>query len=431
MNPEFSISLPAIIAALRNNRGKAFLAFCLMVTLAGLAIIFLPKEFRSEAYIFVRLGRESVSLDPTATTGSTISVLESRENEVNSIRDMLQSRTLIEGIVDSIGPEVVLGEEELGNTLISEEDWPKEDYQKSPRQQAIKLLYQKLYVESARKSSVLIVGVEVSSPKLAQRILQVYLDCYKSMHTSAHQTPDSNQFFANQSTILRAQWQTLMKDLQNLKKEAGIVSIEGASDNLKEQINETESQIMEVQSSRDATLGRLAELNKMGKNKINIERIRELRVGAITGLASLDAEYVTLKNQMEELRAKSVELNRNEVKVRQMEQEVAVAETNYAQYRELHEQTRIEEALLSSKITNVKIVQKPSYIPKPVSPKRRLIAALGLFAGLVSAFMVAMISEFYFKLQIDDTRNSADEGATDGGTTEGAIGGLAGFRGTS
>ena len=45
--------------------------------------------------------------------------------------------------------------------------------------------------------------------------------------------------------------------------------------------------------------------------------------------------------------------------------------------------------------------------------------------------MVAMINEFYFKLRIDDTRNSADEGATDGGATEGAIGGLAGFRGTS
>lgn len=411
MNPDFAISIPAIIAALKNNMGRALLTLLFTLALAALAIIFLPREYRSEAIIFVRLGRESVSLDPTATTGSTISVLESRENEVNSIRDMLQSRTLLESVVDSLGPKVVLGKEEIRDQLISPEDWPTDDYEKSPRQMAIKLLFKKLYVQNARKSSVLLVGVDASAPKLAQRILQVYLESYKAMHTSAHQTPDSNQFFAKQSNFLREQWRTMMKDLQDLKKEAGVVSIESARENLKGQINETQSQIMEIESRRDATIGRIAELNKMRRNPLNIQRTRELLVSAKTSLASMDAEYETLKLQRNELLEKTAVLNRNEVKIRQMKQEVNVAEVNYAQYRELHEQTRIEEAMFSSKITNVKIVQQPSFIPKAVSPKKRLIAAAGLMAGLAGAFMIAMVSEFYLKRRRDDTPSPTSEGS--------------------
>ena len=395
MNSESPISLKFLYDALRINRGTAILAFVSIMVLTSLAIIFLPREYRSEAIIFVRLGRESVSLDPTATTGSTISVLESRDNEVNSIRDMLHSRTLLETVVDRLGPEVVLGDEDIPAELLPIDDAAEDDFERSPRQKAIKLLLKKLYVISARKSSVLQIGVDVSSPKLAQRVLQVYLDSYKAMHTAAHQTPDSNEFFAKQSTLLQKQWKTSMNELREIKKDAGVVSIVGAQDILKDQVNETQTQIMDVRSQRDATAARLKKFESLSTQPLVVRKVRDSLIEAKTDLAAMEAELETLEKQMAELLDRSAELNRVEVKIKELEQEVSVSETNYGQYRELHEQTRIEEALLTSKFTNVKIVQAPTYIPKAVSPKKRLIAVTGFLAAVTGALLAVLLLEFW------------------------------------
>ena len=395
MNPDFSISVPFLLGALKNNFGKALLTLLATLTLAALAIFFLPRTYLSEAVVFVRLGRESVSLDPTATTGSRIQVLESRESEVNSIRDMLTSREVMEAVVDTMGADVVLGDEDLPDSFTASENLPEDDFVKSPRQMAIQMLVEEIYVISERKSSVLKVGVEASSPQLARRILQVYLDCYKSVHTQAHQTPESNQFFENQSGLLQVQWKDRMRQLQESKKRAGVVSIEGAQDILKAQVSETQLLYKQVESKRSSTAAKVKMLGGMSENPLNARALREELIEAESELASMEAESNKIMSQLSELKSQAEQLNRDEVEIRQLEQEVAVAAANYAQYRELHEQTRIEAALLSSKFTNVKIIQEPSFVPKSVGPKKKLLAAAGLVCGFSGAFLVAILSEIF------------------------------------
>ena len=62
--------------------------------------------------------------------------------------------------------------------------------------------------------------------------------------------------------------------------------------------------------------------------------------------------------------------------------------------------SRIEEALHSSQFTNVRVVQPPSFVPKPISPNRKLIAA----AGLVAATTGAILTVFFFELFWDPSR---------------------------
>ncbi len=81
---ERPLLLRDLVRVFFRHKGKIF-AWCLLV-LGGLAaaILVLPRKYASDARLFVRLGRESVTLDPTATTGQMIQVLESRENQMNS-----------------------------------------------------------------------------------------------------------------------------------------------------------------------------------------------------------------------------------------------------------------------------------------------------------------------------------------------------------
>ena len=91
----------------RHKRRSLVFFFCVM-TVMTLATFLFPEIFRSEATLMVRLGRESVSLDPTATTGQVVSIGMDKENEINSELAILQSRELAEKVVDAIGVDMIL-----------------------------------------------------------------------------------------------------------------------------------------------------------------------------------------------------------------------------------------------------------------------------------------------------------------------------------
>ena len=388
------LSLSTLLSAARNHWFAASLVMFLTLLLAVLAMMFLPKKYLSEAMIFVKLGRETVSLDPTATTGNMVSVLESRDNEINSIRDMLYSRAILERVVDRIGPEVVLGDAPLTDESFEGNFVPGTDYKNSPRQKAIRALIESTGVYNSRQSSVLKLSVEAASPELAQRILGEYLDVYLAMHTDAHQTPESNKFFEEQSRLLKIQWQEAMKALQIAKEDAGVVSIEGARDNLKVQTHETQSALMSVESRLSSTQARLKKFEAIiNKNPLDQQRIGGNYLAAKGELSGMLAEKKALETQLESMLDKAAKLNRDEVAIGSLEQEVQIAATNFGQYQELHEQTRIENALHSNRFTNVRIVQEPSYVPKHVSPSKSLIGVAGLVAGSSGAVLIAVLLE--------------------------------------
>ena len=96
-----------ILSSLFRYKWRVMAVMLLTLVAGAGAILLFPKKYESEANLFVRLGRGSASLDP-ATIGQTISIQESRESEMNSIVDMLESRGLAERIVNQIGEERIL-----------------------------------------------------------------------------------------------------------------------------------------------------------------------------------------------------------------------------------------------------------------------------------------------------------------------------------
>ena len=58
--------------------------FCAVIALTFVVIALYPRSYSSEAKLLIRIGRESVALDPTATTGETIMLQKTQTDEVNS-----------------------------------------------------------------------------------------------------------------------------------------------------------------------------------------------------------------------------------------------------------------------------------------------------------------------------------------------------------
>ncbi len=104
-SPE-SWTLIDYFAALWRYKWRA-LAVCLVAIGAGVAfIVYMPKKYESEAKLFVRIGRENATLDPTVIKGDQIAVAssQSRETEINSIVEHLKSRGILQKAMDKVYP---------------------------------------------------------------------------------------------------------------------------------------------------------------------------------------------------------------------------------------------------------------------------------------------------------------------------------------
>src|SRR5947209_3567070 len=95
-----------------HHKGKMLVFFLAVMGAVTVYTFLSPRAYRSQAKLFVRLGRENATLDPTATVGQApvIAVPQSRENEINTAVEILKSRVLLEKVADAVGAGAILGE---------------------------------------------------------------------------------------------------------------------------------------------------------------------------------------------------------------------------------------------------------------------------------------------------------------------------------
>jgi uncharacterized protein involved in exopolysaccharide biosynthesis len=275
-----------LFGSLRRRKISALFAFAFTLLLVLVGIALCPRTYRSEAKLFVRMGRESVTLDPTATTGQFVPVQSSREIEIRSIRDILESRVLMEKVVEKLGPEYILdppyatAEDKMVAAANSQPTWLEDamditvenvrHYAALVRlsdpvpetEQAVKKLTKTLEVDGGAKSSIILLELESKSPSAAQKILQTYLDVYRELHVRVNRSQENYAFFATQTERLHDQLVLARKKMQQAKDAQGLVSIEVRKTNLQDQISGVEKEIRGVEAKLSGTKASLAASNK-------------------------------------------------------------------------------------------------------------------------------------------------------------------------
>ncbi len=236
-----------------------------------LGLVLFPRTYTSEARVFVRLGKESVALDPTATVGPTVNMNESRESEINSELEILRSQALLEDTVDALGAEYVLGGgDESGESggLLKTALLPVKYVQDlltsyrgiTAEEYAIAKLKKAIVPTVPRKSNVIVVQCRAKRPELAQKILATYVDAFLARHAKANRTSGSYDFFVEQSDLLRTQLQDATDSLRQAKNDAGLITIEGQRDKLQSQNNSIEAEILSTGRSLSAVEAKIASL---------------------------------------------------------------------------------------------------------------------------------------------------------------------------
>jgi len=252
-------SLGDILRIFFRHRRIVLSFFALVMIATGLYVLFVPRQYKSEAKLFVRLGRENVGLDATTTLGQAppmTSVPASREEEINTVVLILESRGLLERVVDTIGAETILDpishplHKSTGSTEKAEANAkaaaavaePDQDSSgimatvasglehlglKSPlslRERAVVQLRKHLTVEAAKKSNVILLAHEGPSPKVSQEIMAKLIDFYLDEHVRMNRTPHAHDFLKEQASALKMKLAGQEDRLRLLKNSTGLAS---------------------------------------------------------------------------------------------------------------------------------------------------------------------------------------------------------------
>jgi len=300
----FSLSPRDMARALYRHKGKAFLFFLLAVGGAVAAALLIPPRYVSEAKVFVRLGRESVALDPTATTGPTVSVYEPREIEINSIIEVLRSRAIAEKVVEKLTPERILGDAKQ-ETLLASVSLPAgiSPSKAVPSQEqltsdAIDEVDDSLDVYAPKRSTVISLAYEADSPELAQLVVDTVIEVYLAEHARIHRTAGSYDFFDEQEKLLREKLEGANAALRDAKNAIGLGSIEGRRETLQSMLGAIESQIAATEAEAAGSKAKAARLDETVS--LLPQRMTVQEVSGIANVAADSMRQVLYQLELEE-----------------------------------------------------------------------------------------------------------------------------------
>ncbi|MEM7810784.1 MAG: GNVR domain-containing protein [Planctomycetota bacterium] len=334
----------------RRVLSAGFLAGVVTLTVLGLMVA--PRTYESQAKLFVAIGDESVGLDPTATTSQTLSVLESRETELNSILEVLSSRVILEEIVGVLGTDAILdegplpprpGEEDadggqpsgrfsLPLPSLSGLVYPvtnaiglSDSY--SEEEKAVRALSSMIETGLTEKSSVITLSVEADSPQLAQRVAEEAIRSFQGKHREVNQIAGSKAFFAEQAEVLKDDFDAAAEALAAARDDLGVVTIEGRRAAIEAQVVTLEADRLDTEKQLSAVEAEIATIRAM-LSRMPESEVAETVVGAANSAADdLRKQISTLKVTESQLLLKYTERHPRVVEVRS---QIAEAEDRLA-----------------------------------------------------------------------------------------------------
>jgi len=262
-----------------RHKWKVVWFFIAVVVLVAIISVLSPKIYRSEGELLIKIGRESVALDPTVAPNQIVDsgAGAQRENELNSELAILQNRELIGKVVDTIGVDAVLkgydketGGQGIMQTVMSLPgklvSLPFEGISKllslfdsektrklKKREKAIDELLDNFKAETIKRSNTISVYYEAKSPGMAQKVLSTLITFYLDKHIQAHRTEGSYQFFENQKKRL---YEALVKtgdELRELRNKTKIGSLEPQKDLVMKRIGYLKREIESTEAERSVS----------------------------------------------------------------------------------------------------------------------------------------------------------------------------------
>ena len=282
-----------LAAALRRRKWTIGIVFAVTVLVVYALVLVLPERYECEARLLVKLGRENTEVPLTVEKGDVYSSGVQKE-EINSYIQLLLSRELIEGAIES--PEVG------GVEAFRPTDPPAETtFQKikaaakdawretkaglrsgliglglreplEEREKAILTVQKQLSAEREKDSNVIRMSLQLGNRELSERLVEKLIDLYLERHVEVRRNAEVRNIFERQAGKHRKELARLQDKAAGIRRRYGITNVEeqqrrllGRLNDLYSRIDAQEAEAVELAERQAVLAGRLAELPEMIK----------------------------------------------------------------------------------------------------------------------------------------------------------------------
>lgn len=291
--------------------------FCLVVTATACWIIFVPGEYESTAKVYVRVGRENNTLDPSATTGQTVNIQQTLESEINSMLQILESRETAERVVAEVGVDLILANDIPDKPSADSTDSKKASgpswlsrikgtvlptrFDETPQSLAVKAVQKRMTSWAPKKANVIEISYRSGHPKLSQMVTKSITRAFIEEHLRVTQTEGSLLFFVSQTEQLKERLTSIEEELTEAKSSSSLVSIEGQQAILEEQAKSIRTRTLTNNSLLESSQ---AKVKKIGE----ILEVLPLRVEADQTTAENHPGWYSLREKLFDLQIREHEL---------------------------------------------------------------------------------------------------------------------------
>lgn len=278
---------PRYVEAIFRRKFMICGALLASLLVAWLALILLPKQYESEAKLMIRVGRESVALDPSATTSQTLMLQKTQEEEVNSALDLLRSRRIAERTVDKLGAENI-NAGELPNADVEPQQLdplskflqPASSFAKqsltsllyatgikqelSQRELAVMELTKRLEINAERRSAVVSIQAFSRTPQMAQAIAQTVSEEFISEYLEVTHNAGSYAFFTAQAQEANEIRSALADQKNRFMHDRKLMTITANQSILVDQLGTIEREVIAAHAELDQALAEIEDVaNKL------------------------------------------------------------------------------------------------------------------------------------------------------------------------
>jgi len=260
---------PGWLAGWRRHKVLGTSFFVVAMAIVVVATWLAPKQYRSEGALYFRLGRENTTLDPTATVGQGPVMISpsSREREVNSILEILQSRGMAEALVDAVGGDAILRDGESVSESADESAGLMARLGIRPeldrREQAVLRVGGRLQVTAADEANIIWVAYESHTPAFARRVVDELIACYQQKHLEVHRSAGSRNFLTEQTESAKQRLADAESSLATVKQRTRLIAPDEQRQALVSQAARLEMSLLENEVAEKSMALRVQTLQAM------------------------------------------------------------------------------------------------------------------------------------------------------------------------
>jgi uncharacterized protein involved in exopolysaccharide biosynthesis len=246
-------SLRDFLRILFKRKTQILVFFCATFFTVAVGTFLTKPTYQAVAQILVKLGRENIYVPASGSANPVINF--NREEQINSEIEILKSRSLAMEVLKALGPETVYANIGAGSGGLRAAILPSAGSPRTPAENALLRMQKALDVQGIKKSDVIEVSFKHTDPQIAAAVVNKLSNLFLDRHLDVYKTPQSYEFFQQQSEFLKNKLSEAEDRLQALKEQYDVTALNEQQSillrqaaELRNALNQTLSQVVEVEN---------------------------------------------------------------------------------------------------------------------------------------------------------------------------------------